>query len=59
MKSPLSVNAQIAKWRSNPEFAAAYDALEEEFALAAQRIDARASDNMLRIASEASNLTNK
>lgn len=41
MMPPLSVNTQIAKWRSNPEFAVAYDALEEEFALAAQRIDVR------------------
>jgi hypothetical protein len=38
MKPLLSANDAIAKWRCDPEFTAAYDALEEEFALAAQTI---------------------
>lgn len=41
-KKRILASDMIAKWRSDPEFAAAYDALEEEFALASQIIGARA-----------------
>jgi ribosome-binding protein aMBF1 (putative translation factor) len=36
----------FARWRKNPEFVAAYDALEEEFALASALIKARAHADM-------------
>jgi ribosome-binding protein aMBF1 (putative translation factor) len=36
----------VSRWREDPEFVAAYDALEEEFALAAALIRARAEANM-------------
>jgi hypothetical protein len=42
MKPLLSANDAIAKWRCDPEFTAAYDALEEEFALVEQRIGLKA-----------------
>lgn len=38
----IPVEESFAKWREDPEYVAAYDALEEEFALAAQIIGARA-----------------
>jgi DNA-binding XRE family transcriptional regulator len=36
----------FARWRQDPEYVAAYDALEEEFALAAALIRARAAADM-------------
>jgi ribosome-binding protein aMBF1 (putative translation factor) len=36
----------FAEWRKDPEYVAAYDALEEEFALAAALIEARSSASM-------------
>jgi ribosome-binding protein aMBF1 (putative translation factor) len=44
-KSLLARDA-FEEWRKDPEFAAAYDALEEEFALAEALIRARASASM-------------
>jgi ribosome-binding protein aMBF1 (putative translation factor) len=38
----ISAKNAFAKWRKDPAFREAYDALEEEFALAAQVIEARA-----------------
>ena len=38
----IAVEKSFAEWRKDPEYIAAYDALEEEFALAAQIIGARA-----------------
>ncbi|MCH4151410.1 MAG: hypothetical protein LKF30_05615 [Sphingobium sp.] len=43
MKPLLSANVVIAKWRCDPAFTAAYDALEEEFALAVQTISTEPS----------------
>lgn len=37
----IPVAEAAKKWREDPEFIAAYDALEEEFALAAALIEAR------------------
>lgn len=39
----IPVSESFAKWRKNPEYRAAYDALEEEFALVMALIEARAS----------------
>lgn len=36
----------FAEWRKDPEYVKEYDALEEEFALAAALIDARAAADM-------------
>ena len=36
-----SIDKLHARWRKNPKYQAAYDALEDEFALAAALIDAR------------------
>lgn len=36
----------FAEWHKDPEYVAAYDALEDEFALAAALIDARAKADM-------------
>ena len=36
----------FAEWRKDPDYVAAYDALEDEFALAAQIIGARARANL-------------
>lgn len=38
---PIPVDQSIAEWSRDPAFAAAYDALEGEFALASQIIGAR------------------
>ena len=38
----IPVEKSFAEWRKDPEYVAAYDALGEEFALAAQIIGARA-----------------
>jgi ribosome-binding protein aMBF1 (putative translation factor) len=42
----IPVEESFAEWRKDPEFVAAYDALEEEFALASALIQARASADM-------------
>jgi DNA-binding XRE family transcriptional regulator len=36
----------FAQWKKDPKFVAAYDALEEEFALASSLIQARSAANM-------------
>jgi len=42
----IPVSKAFARWREDPEYVAAYDALEEEFALAAALIGARAQADM-------------
>lgn len=42
----IPVAEAAKKWREDPEFVAAHDALEEEFALASALIRARAEANM-------------
>jgi ribosome-binding protein aMBF1 (putative translation factor) len=42
----IPVAEAAARWRLNPKFVAAYDALEEEFALASALIEARAKADM-------------
>lgn len=42
----IPVEESFAKWREEPEFLATYDALDDEFSLAAALIDARASANL-------------
>jgi ribosome-binding protein aMBF1 (putative translation factor) len=42
----IPVEEVFARWRQDPEYVAAYDALEEEFALAASLIKARAEADM-------------
>ena len=42
MGRPIPVEEVFAEWRKDPEYVAAYDALEEEFGLAAALIQARA-----------------
>jgi len=42
----IPVEEAFAEWRKDPEYVAAYDALEEEFALAGQIIGARAHANL-------------
>lgn len=42
----IPVEEAFAEWRKDPEFQVAYDALEEEFALAEALIKARADANM-------------
>ncbi len=42
----IPVSEAAKRWREDPEFVAAYDALEEEFALAAALIGARAQADM-------------
>lgn len=42
----IPVEEAFAEWRKDPEFRAAYDALEEEFALATALIQARAHADM-------------
>ena len=41
-RKTIAAKESFAKWRDDPAYAAAYDALEEEFALASQIIGARA-----------------
>jgi ribosome-binding protein aMBF1 (putative translation factor) len=40
-KKFVPVEKSFAKWRRDPEYSKAYDALDDEFALAAALIDAR------------------
>ncbi len=42
----IPVEQAFADWRKDPDYVAAYDALEEEFALAAALIKARADADM-------------
>lgn len=42
----IPVEEAFGRWRKDPEFVAAYDAMEEEFALAAALIKARADADM-------------
>jgi DNA-binding XRE family transcriptional regulator len=42
----IPVEEAFKEWRKNPEFVAAYDALEEEFALASALIRARSDADM-------------
>ena len=42
MSKTIPVETSFAEWRSDPKYVAAYDALEEEFSLAAALIEARA-----------------
>lgn len=42
----IPVGKACAEWRKDPEYNAAYEALEEEFALASAMIEARANADM-------------
>ncbi len=42
----IPVKEAFARWRQDPDYVAAYDALEEEFALASALIEARAKADM-------------
>jgi DNA-binding XRE family transcriptional regulator len=46
MRKFIPASEAFERWRKDPEYVAAYDALEEEFALAAALIDARANAKM-------------
>lgn len=46
MKNTIPAGTLFAEWRNDPEFMAAYDALEEEFALANALIGARTNANL-------------
>jgi ribosome-binding protein aMBF1 (putative translation factor) len=46
MRKFIPVEESISQWRKDPKFVAAYDALEEEFALAGALIEARSRANM-------------
>jgi len=42
----IPASESFAEWRKDPKYVAAYDALEEEFALASSLIEARAKADM-------------
>ena len=46
MRKYIPVEEAFARWHENPKFVEAYDALEEEFALASALIEARAKAEM-------------
>jgi ribosome-binding protein aMBF1 (putative translation factor) len=46
MRKYIPVEESFAEWRKDPEYVAAYDALEEEFALASALIKARGDAEM-------------
>jgi DNA-binding XRE family transcriptional regulator len=46
MRKFIPVEAVAESWMKDPQFAAAYEALEEEFALASALIEARANADM-------------
>ena len=46
MRKYIPVEEAFERWRKDPEYVAAYDALEEEFALADALIKARAEADM-------------
>ncbi len=43
---PIPVEKSFAKWRKDPAYVKAYDALSDEFAIAEALIDARAKANL-------------
>ena len=45
-RKTIPVEEVFKKWREDPEYVAAYDALEEEFALATALIEARGNADM-------------
>lgn len=45
-RKPLPVEEAVREWREDPDFTAAYDALEDEFTLASALIAARAQADM-------------
>lgn len=45
-RKPLPVEDAFADWRKDPDYVAAYDALDEEFALAGALIEARSAARM-------------
>jgi hypothetical protein len=47
----IPVEASLAAWRKDPEYEKAYNALEEEFTLAAAMIEARARAGLSRSSS--------
>jgi hypothetical protein len=46
IRKSIPANETFARWRKDPAYAAAYDALEEEFALAESFIKTRANAEM-------------
>ncbi|MDQ0470335.1 helix-turn-helix domain-containing protein [Labrys wisconsinensis] len=42
----IPIEETVAEWRGDPEYVAAYDSLEEEFALAEALIEARGAAHM-------------
>jgi ribosome-binding protein aMBF1 (putative translation factor) len=46
IRKSIPVEESFRKWQADPEFVAAYDALEEEFALANALIEARSRADM-------------
>ena len=46
MRTYIPVSESAERWMKNPKFVAAYNALEEEFALASALIEARANAEM-------------
>lgn len=46
MRKYIPVEESFREWRKNPQFVEAYDALEEQFALAAALIEARSCADM-------------
>ncbi len=49
MGRSIPVGEVFAEWRRDPEYVAAYDALEEEFALASALIEARARAGLTQV----------
>jgi DNA-binding XRE family transcriptional regulator len=45
-RTAIPVEDSFSRWREDPEYAAVYDALEDEFALAAALIEARSDENL-------------
>lgn len=45
-RTAIPVEEAFARWAKDPDFVAAYDALEDEFTLAAALIEARASGSL-------------
>jgi ribosome-binding protein aMBF1 (putative translation factor) len=45
-RKPIPADEVFAEWRKDPAYVAAYNALEEEFALASALIEARAAADM-------------
>ena len=48
----IPVDEAFARWRQDPEYVAAYDALEEEFALASSLIEALSEADIAALADE-------